>query len=74
MTSESKLFAKCEKCSGTGEYAPPPVQTGGMSWMHQSPGDCPNCQGVGAIPTADGREILQLMKRFTRHGRIEIPE
>lgn len=74
MTSASQFFAECTKCGGSGRYAPPRVPRGGGGWSQQDPGRCPDCAGVGAIPTAEGRDILKLVQRFSRHGRIEIPE
>ncbi|WP_426263012.1 hypothetical protein [Sphingomonas sp. PWP1-2] len=68
------LYNDCTNCGASGEYAPPPVDRGGGSWSQQSPGACPDCKGVGAIPTSEGKKILHLVKRFTRAGRIEIPE
>ena len=64
------LYGNCDKCGGSGTYAPAAVRHGN-GWSQQMPGPCSACGGFGAIPTPEGARILRLVKRFTRHGRIE---
>ena len=70
----SRYFSQCTKCGGSGVYSPPPVNRGGGSWSQEMPGTCNQCAGTGALPTIEGAEILRLIQRFSRHGRIEIPD
>lgn len=74
MTDEAPYFHSCAKCGGSGQYAPPAISRGGGGWSQQFPGSCPDCAGVGAIPSPEGRDVLKLVQRFSRNGRIEIPE
>lgn len=73
MIDPAPLYADCANCGGSGIFAPPRVDRGGGSWSQEMPGACPDCAGVGAIPSAEGRAVLELVQRFSRNDRIEFP-
>jgi hypothetical protein len=57
-----ELEVKCWKCWGSGV----------ISWNdHAEMMDCPECGGIGWIPTADGQSLLEFLKR---HLQIEDEE
>lgn len=74
MSEPSPLYIACAKCGGSGTYAPPMEPRGGGGFSQQFPGPCPDCRGIGALPTTEGAQLLNLVLRFTRAGRIEIPD
>ena len=73
VTEAQTYFSTCVKCGGSGTFAPAAVALGN-GWSQQFPGPCPDCAGSGAIPTSEGRNILSLVQRFSRHGRLEFPQ
>lgn len=46
------LYSECIKCGGSGIWTEPPYR-GGSSMTYYSLGECPDCEGVGAIPTKE---------------------
>jgi DnaJ-class molecular chaperone len=64
-----KLFRDCEKCGGRGQWVPP-IEFHGNSQVLHGPRTCPECNGVGVIPSADGELIIDLIERFRRAGRL----
>ncbi|WP_439648379.1 hypothetical protein [Croceibacterium aestuarii] len=66
----SKLYSECEKCSGSGIWTPRPEKRPGGGMTLHSPRDCPDCEGIGAIPTTQGVAILDLIQRWRRAGKL----
>ncbi len=64
-----KLFSECKKCDGRGQWTPPMEQRGNSKTFY-SPRECPDCGGAGAIPTADGEKIIELIERWRRAGKL----
>jgi DnaJ-class molecular chaperone len=60
-----KLYTDCAKCNGTGSWIPP--RSGNTTY---GPRTCPDCDGIGAIPTAKGKPVLDLIKRWRQSGRL----
>lgn len=61
------LYAECEKCGGSGTWNHSEKRGSSMSW-HSGP--CPDCESIGAIPSDEGRRILDLVRRWRRVGRL----
>lgn len=64
-----KLYSGCEKCSGSGTWTRPAEQRGNSRVMYGAI-ECPDCDGVGKIPTPDGAHILDLINVWRSKGRL----
>jgi hypothetical protein len=69
MPDDLPLYSECAKCSGKGTWTPPPEKRGSGA-TYFSPRDCPDCNGVGAIPSPQGAAILDLIQRWRRAGKF----
>jgi hypothetical protein len=62
-----ELLPLCEKCEGTGRidhYASPKNQGGfGQRVVGSLFGPCDACEGHGAIPTAEGKALIEFIQR-----------
>lgn len=61
------LYEDCVKCSGTGTWKHSEKTGNGITFYN---GPCPDCESIGAIPSAEGRRILDLVSRWRRMGRL----
>ena len=68
MTTGSKYSRRCTKCGGSGMWVGPEEQNG-LSYV-TTPGACPECDGVGAIATPEGLEILSFISQWKRAGKL----
>lgn len=71
MGSEAKsdfppLFRECSKCGGSGTWNRSEKHGSSISYATEP---CPDCENIGAIPTPEGRRILDLIGRWRRTGR-----
>ncbi|WP_425341794.1 hypothetical protein [Citromicrobium bathyomarinum] len=67
LQSDEELYVECEKCGGSGTWNHS-EQRGATRTFHTGP--CPDCNSIGAIPTAEGERVLQLINRWRRAGRL----
>lgn len=68
MTKE--LFDECAKCGGSGTWTRTERRPGSMSMTFHRREQCPDCDGIGAIPTGDGAAVLNLIRRWQRAHRL----
>ena len=63
------LFTPCAKCGGSGKWTQPPVGNA-YAMAYHSRGDCPDCESLGIILSFEGSQIVDLITRLRRKGRI----
>ena len=65
LTKED-LFAECERCGGSGEINESFEAVPGSGVYDIMEGDCPDCEGRGAILTESGKAIEALLRVLGR--------
>lgn len=63
------LYDECDKCGGAGMWTPPSAAQGNMT-VNFGPRSCPDCDGVGAIATPEGAQIIDLIRRWRNGGQL----
>lgn len=61
------LYRDCGKGGGSGTWNHAEKHGSSMSF-HTGP--CPDCESIGAIPSPEGKRILDLVQRWRRMGRL----
>lgn len=67
--TQAPLYSECKRCAGDGTWIQEP-ESRGSSRVIYGPRPCPDCNGVGAIPTAEGQQVLDLINRWHRAGQL----
>jgi hypothetical protein len=61
------LYTECEKCDGSGTWRQSSQDGPRRS---SSIGPCPDCESIGAIPSEEGKRVLELVRRWRQAGRL----
>lgn len=68
MVSEP-LYSECAQCGGTGRWQRPPERSGNSLTQFGSQ-ECPGCGGLGMTFSAMGQEVVDIVLRLRRIGRL----
>ena len=67
--SDDPLYTDCEQCQGFGRWTRPPEITP-TSRRIFSEEQCSQCDGYGMIFSGRGRQVLDIILRLKRNGRL----
>lgn len=68
-SSTGRLYSDCEKCGGSGEWQQPAERTGNSIVFHGAQ-ECPDCGGLGMNLSPAGQEVVDIILRLKRVGRL----
>lgn len=69
MMSTDPLYTICQQCGGTGQWTQPPEQSGNCVTRFGSQ-ECPKCDGFGMVFSETGQEVVDIILRLRRMGRL----
>lgn len=61
------LYRECDRCGGSGTLNESEKRGSSKTW---ATGPCPDCDRIGAIPTSQGKRVLELIRRWRQAGRL----
>jgi DnaJ-class molecular chaperone len=66
---EDTLYTDCEQCGGFGRWTRPPERAGNSITSYGEE-QCTRCDGFGMIFSCQGRQVVEIIMRLKRIGRL----